>query len=193
MVRLVWSFTVTDEGKEKLIRSSLYRDKTWWLAGFPLQWVGCEPAVRLGDPQMQILVFVLWHSHPYLAAFLSQRTQILFGFGLFYGINFCFPCWWMSVSRGVRLFRGGAYGCGWLFWVWSFTWLLSSAPGPTPALYRALCFHILSLSVCRAPLPFFSVLIFHLDSRLELPLLHFIFFPAVFAFHIYLLKILFCR
>ena len=51
--------------------------------------MGCEPAVRLGDPQMQILVFVLWHSHPYLAAFLSQRTQILFGFGLlFYPIYF---------------------------------------------------------------------------------------------------------
>lgn len=37
-------------------------------------------------------------------------------------------------------------------------------------------------SVCRAPLPLCSVLIFHLDSRLKLPLLHFIFFQLFLLF-----------
>ena len=85
----------------------------------------------------------------------------------------------MSVYRGVCLFRGGEYGYGWLFWVSSLTCFLSSAP----ALYYILRFHISSLfQFVEHHYPSFSVVLFHLDSRLKLPLLHFIFFQLFLLF-----------
>lgn len=52
MVGFVWSFTFKNEEK----------GRTWRLVCFPLfREKGCELAVRLGDTQMNLPVFLLWH------------------------------------------------------------------------------------------------------------------------------------
>ena len=157
---------------------------------------GCELAVRLGDPQMSVLVFVLWHCHPYPAACFSLREliQFLFGFSLFYGIHF------FLFLAGRCLFTVGSawLGEGHVGVVGHSECSLSNNFCPLALDLFLPCivpcvFTSWALLGCRAPPRLFSVHVFHMDSRLKAEAssaaLH---LSAVFAFHIYFLKNFFC-